>query len=243
MLQSSRSTDTLTKTSDYKKMLASTNSMESMEKSQFNSSLDDTQSFDIYEAHNPNHILQLKNTTFVKKSASPEYSVPQNPNNNKAYNLAYRNEGFSQQPASNAVSLNTVVAEELPIIHHPGGLQSPQDDDGSPTSNSQYFNADTLPLRGFDRSDETLALKKELEREGRIHGPYGAPNHRGQPKLSFLMELRSKLPEPPPARNMPQTTFGQRRNIAGEFTLPVNLHGLQKKMASLTSPFERCVDR
>lgn len=90
--QSTRSTETLTKQSDYKKMLASTMSMESMEKSQFNSSLEDTQSFDIYEAHNPNNIIQLKHRTFNKKPASPEYSVPQNVGN-RPYNLAFRNEG------------------------------------------------------------------------------------------------------------------------------------------------------
>lgn len=119
-------------------------------KSQFNSSMEDNQSFDIYEAHNPNpNIIQLKHSSFMKKPASPEYSVPQN--NNRPYNLAYKNEGFKDNSNANsgAPSMNTVTTEEIPIIHHPGGLHSPLDDDTlSPTSDSQYFTSDTLPLRG-----------------------------------------------------------------------------------------------
>ncbi|XP_046962256.1 protein bark beetle [Vanessa cardui] len=213
---STRSTDTLTKGSDYRKMLASTTSMESMEKSQFNSSIEDNQSFDIYEAHNPNNIIQLKHSTFNRKPASPEYSVPQN-NNTRPFDLAYKNEGYRENSgASGAPSMNTVATEELPIIHHPGGLQSPQDDDTiSPRSETQYFTSDTLPLRGIDKSDDPLFMKRELEKEGKMYGPYGAPNHGGQPKLSFLMELRSKIPEQPQPGAIPTTTFGQ-RNIPDE---------------------------
>ncbi|KAL0880639.1 hypothetical protein ABMA27_001864 [Loxostege sticticalis] len=205
---SARSTDTLTKGSDYRKMLASTTSMESMEKSQFNSSLEDNQSFDIYEAHNPNaNVLPLKHSTFMKKPASPEYSVPQNNNRpydtqqsqpfdtnrqfEKPFDIAFRNDGYrdNSAPASEAPSVTT---EEMPIIHHPGGLTSPEDDTLSPTS-EQYYTSDTLPLR-----------RPEDGREGR--GGYG-------PKLSFLMELRSRMPEPPPPA-APPTTFGPRANIA-----------------------------
>ncbi|XP_049867990.1 protein bark beetle isoform X2 [Pectinophora gossypiella] len=212
---STRSTETLTKGSDYKKMLASTTSMESMEKSQFNSSMEDNQSFDIYEAHNPNaNVMPLKHSTFMKKPVTPEYSVPQN--NNKPFSLAYRNEGYRDNsgPASGAPSMNTVTTEELPIIHHPGGLQSPQDDDTLSPTSDQYYNSDTLPLRGLDK-DDTTALKRELEREGKIYG-YGEPSFGGQPKLSFLMELRSKMPEQPQPGAVPTTTFGQRRNIADQ---------------------------
>lgn len=205
LLQSARSTDTLTKTSDYRKMLASTTSMESMEKSQFNSSVEDNQSFDIYEAHNPNNVIQLKHSTFNKKPASPEYSVPQN----RDFDLAYKNEGYREN-SSVTPSMNTLATEELPIIHHPGGLQ--QLDIMSPQNETQYFNADTLPLRGVDKSDDPIFLKRELERDGKIYGPYGAPDHGGQPKLSFLMELRSKMPEPPP--QVSTSTFGQ-RNVPG----------------------------
>ncbi|KAJ2949950.1 hypothetical protein O0L34_g11275 [Tuta absoluta] len=210
---STRSTETLTKGSDYKKMLASTTSMESMEKSQFNSSMEDNQSFDIYEAHNPNaNVMPLKHSTFMKKPVTPEYSVPQNNNINKPFNLAYRNEGYRDNsgPVSGAPSMNTVTTEELPIIHHPGGLPPQDDDTLSPTSD-QYYNSDTLPLREKDN----MELKRELEREGKIYG-YGAPAFGGQPKLSFLMELRSKMPEQPQPGAMPTTTFGQRKNIADQ---------------------------
>lgn len=179
-------------------MLASTTSMESMEKSQFNSSIEDNQSFDIYEAHNPNNVIQLKHSTFNKNS--PEYSVPQN---TKGYNLGYKNEGYKENAASEAPS----ISEELPIIHHPGGLTSPDDDTLSPGSD-QYFTSDTLPLRRLD--EDQLVLKRELEKEGKIYGPYGTPNYGAQPKLSFLMELRSKMPEQPQPGAVPTTTFGQR---------------------------------
>ncbi|XP_068632960.1 protein bark beetle isoform X2 [Battus philenor] len=202
---STRSTDTLTKGSDYRKMLASTTSMESMEKSQFNSSIEDNQSFDIYEAHNPSNVIQLKHSTFNKKP-SPEYSVPQT---TKPYNLGYRNEGYKENIGVSETPISAMT-EELPIIHHPGGL-SPQDDTLSPSSDSQYFTSDTLPLRPLDSSDP-LALKKDLEREGKIYGPYGTPNYGTQPKLSFLMELRSKMPEQPQPGAMPTSTFGQRND-------------------------------
>lgn len=195
-------------------MLASTTSMESMEKSQFNSSIEDTQSFDIYEAHNPNaNIIPLKHSTFIKKPVSPEYSVPQN---NKL-NLSFRNEGYrdiSSGPGSEAPSISTVMTEEIPILHHPGGVRSHDDDTLSPISDSQYFNSDTLPLRNLDRSDEALAFKRELENEGK---EYGSSNYGGQPKLSFLMELRSRMPDQPHVGAVPTTTFGQRNNVAGKF--------------------------
>lgn len=50
MTPSQKSSPTLTK--DYKKMM--NGSLDSMDKSQYNSSIDETQSYDIYEAHNPN---------------------------------------------------------------------------------------------------------------------------------------------------------------------------------------------
>lgn len=193
-------------------MLASTVSMESMEKSQFNSSMEDTQSFDIYEAHNPNpNVMPLKHSTFVKKPITPEYSIPQS---TRPYDLAYKNEGYRDNSghASDAPSINTVMTEEIPIIHHPGGIR-PDDDAFLPT-NDQYFNSNTLPLRNLEQSDDTLDLKRDLEREGKM---YGAPNFGAQPKLSFLMELRSRMPEQPQAGSIPATTFGQRNSGSGKF--------------------------
>lgn len=61
--------------------------------------------------------------------------------------------------------MNTVATEELPIIHHPGGLT---DDIMSPNDTSPYFTSDTLPLR--ERSDDPIAMKRELEKEGKMYG-------------------------------------------------------------------------
>lgn len=187
--------------------------MESMEKSQFNSSLDDNQSYDIYEAHNPNtNVMPLTHSTFVKKPTTPEYSIPQ-PSNNRPYNnLGFRNEGYKDNSGttSGAPSINTVATEEIPILHHPGGLRSPPDEYVlSPhNDNNQYFTSDTLPLRD---NDDTL------KRDRKMYGPYGAPanSYGAQPKLSFLMELRSKMPEQPQPGAIPATTFGQRNNNSG----------------------------
>lgn len=178
--------------------------MESMEKSQFNSSIEDNQSFDIYEAHNPSNIIQLKHSTFNKKP-TPEYSVPET----RPYNLGYRNEGYKENPGIIETPIGTT--EELPIIHHPGGLTSPDDETLSP--DTQYFTSDTLPLRPLN--SDPLALKRELEKEGKIYGPYGTPDYGAQPKLSFLMELRSKMPEQPQPGAVPTTTFGQRTDTPG----------------------------
>jgi len=87
VLQSQRSSPTLTKGSDYKKMM--NGSFDSMDKSQFNSSVEDNQSYDIYEAHNPNATVRNFNgysSTFPAKSSSAAL--------NPSFDLAYRNEGF-----------------------------------------------------------------------------------------------------------------------------------------------------
>ncbi|XP_063235879.1 protein bark beetle isoform X2 [Bacillus rossius redtenbacheri] len=82
---SNRSSPTLTKTSDYKKM---NGSMDSMDKSQFNSSVEDNRSYDIYEAHNPNASAATFNfASDLTPTPSSEAASP-------GFNLAYRNAGF-----------------------------------------------------------------------------------------------------------------------------------------------------
>lgn len=68
---SQKSSPTLMK--DYKKMM--NGSLDSMEKCQYNSSIDETQSYDIYEAHNP--------------SLSSRWDRPR-----PSFDLAYQNKGF-----------------------------------------------------------------------------------------------------------------------------------------------------
>uniref|UniRef100_A0A1V1FT29 Putative CTL17 isoform B n=1 Tax=Reticulitermes speratus TaxID=60591 RepID=A0A1V1FT29_9NEOP len=107
---SQRSSPTLTKGSDYKKMM--NGSFDSMDKSQFNSSVEDNHSYDIYEAHNPNAAAQNfsgYSSTFPTKSTSEAL--------NPSFDLAYRNEGFKDtstfsssrdnwQPSTNASEYN-----------------------------------------------------------------------------------------------------------------------------------------
>ncbi|XP_014255547.1 protein bark beetle [Cimex lectularius] len=66
---STQSSPTLNKNSEYKKM---SGSVDSIEKSQFNSSNEDTQSYDIYEAHNPTTTEAI----------------------NPGFDLSFRNQGF-----------------------------------------------------------------------------------------------------------------------------------------------------
>lgn len=86
-LQSQRSSPTLTKGSDYKKMM--NGSFDSMDKSQFNSSVEDNHSYDIYEAHNPNAAARNFNGY---SSAIPTKSTSEALN--PSFDLAYKNEGF-----------------------------------------------------------------------------------------------------------------------------------------------------
>lgn len=136
---SSRSTDTLTK-----KMI-SNGSIDSMEKSAYNSSIEDNQSYDIYEAHNPNPSSFAYNQQ-VTYSKSPvkyqtQYSAPAN------YDaLAFKNEGFRDNSTfatnSRAESVQeSTVNDETPIIHS----QEPTNTTSFPPS--EYYKTDTLPLR------------------------------------------------------------------------------------------------
>nr|CAD7425800.1 unnamed protein product [Timema monikensis] len=82
---SQRSSPSLTtKASDYKKM---NGSIDSMDKSQFNSSVEDNRSYDIYEAHNPN---ASSATTFTYATDFPPSEDTANPD----FRLAYKNAGF-----------------------------------------------------------------------------------------------------------------------------------------------------
>nr|XP_022906031.1 protein bark beetle isoform X1 [Onthophagus taurus] len=177
---STRSTDTLTKNSDYKKMI-SEGSIDSMEKSAYTSTIDDNQSYEIYAAHNPN-------TSFnqVYKPETNQYAQPQ-------FNLAFKNEGFKDNStfASNSNYQSRAESvqdgntnEETPIIHS----QDPQTMSYPP---SEYYTTDTLPL-----SDSSGSSLKNRKNDSNIYT---------QPKINYLEELnkklpkqREKLPDPPP---------------------------------------------
>lgn len=157
---------------------------------------------------------------------------------NPVFDLSFKNEGFrdvSTLPSHNP-SINTLLTEETPIIHHREGASTSnnnhysEDERLTPHSDFQYYNSDTLPLRGhMGKSDDTLDLKKEVEHDNK-YGQYGAPMFGEQPKLSFLKELKHRIPEPPANVSTPQSSFGQRKNIAGKYC---NITYIQIKMQAL----------
>lgn len=201
--------------------------MDSVEKSQFNSSLDDNQSYDVYEAHNPNPMTAkpIQHSSF--KRESPKYSLPIT-NSNPMFNLSFRNDGFKDTtlPSQNP-SMNTLLTEETPIIHHREGDFSQDttfrdEDTMTPHSDLQYYNSDTLPLRSnIGKSDDTLDIKQEIDDDNKYmyNNHYGTPMYGEQPKLSFLKELKHRMPEAPPKPQVQPTSFGQRKNIAGKIVL------------------------
>lgn len=169
IFQSTRSTDTLTKNSDYKKMV-SNGSIDSMEKSTYTSSIEDNQSYDIYEAHNPNPSGFAYNQYHKSPSKfdSQKYNLP-----TSTYDLAFKNEGFRDNStfASNSRAEST-VNEEVPIIQSETATNSSYPP-------SEYYNTDTLPL-----SDSSTFLKQDSN-------GYAF----NKPDNQFLAELKSRVPQ------------------------------------------------
>lgn len=172
-----------------------------MEKS-YNSSIDDNQSYDVYEANNPTPSGFSYNTTMqsMKKSLPTydnHYAQP--------FNLAYRNEGFKDNStfASNSnyqsraeSNENTMITDETPIIT-PGNVQNLMS-----YPPSEYFTTDTLPLS--EKSSSTITDQQSDKYNGN----------------NFLKELKQKLPSvnngnlptPPP---IPKIKPSQQENNFG----------------------------
>lgn len=169
-------------------------SVDSMEKSVYNSSLDDNQSYDIYEAHNPNPSAFAYNPT-IEYHKSPsrfenQYAKPSN------YELAFKNEGFRDNStfASNSnyqSRADSVQDEETPIMQENGNnnVSYPP---------SEYYTTDTLPLNS-GKSDSTLELKKGIIEEKNTRN-YDPIYSRDRPNPNLLQELKNKLPRSLPTR-------------------------------------------
>ncbi|KAF5303544.1 hypothetical protein FQR65_LT08145 [Abscondita terminalis] len=185
---STRSTDTLTKNSDYKKM--DNSSIDSIEKSTYDSSIEDNQSYDIYETHNPNPPAFLYNPTIEYHKSPLRYG--QQPSND--YNLAFKNEGFRDNSTFGSTNTSNYqsripsaqeqpITDETPIINRDNGKIT-----STPTYD--YFNSDTLPLStksDLQKSDTTIDSNNDYREYG---GAYATE----KPNLNFLKELKSKVP-------------------------------------------------
>ncbi|CAG9761945.1 unnamed protein product [Ceutorhynchus assimilis] len=159
---STRSTDTLTKTSDYKKIM-SNSSIDSMEKSAYNSSIEDDTSY-AYESHNPNPSFAYNAPVEYHKSPT-KYENPYAKPGANAFDLAFKNEGFKD---------NSTFASNSNYQSHAGSGQDESSNDETPIITpyaskqvasyppSEYYTTDTLPLHEANTS-RPLGLMQELK--------------------------------------------------------------------------------
>lgn len=178
-------------------------SIDSIEKSTYSSSLDDNQSYEVYEPNNPNPQSFSYNPTIeYHKSPSKfdsQYAKP------STFDLAYKNEGFRDTSTfatnsnyqSAAESVQDDSTEESPIMN--------TESEGISFPPSEYYNNDTLPLRS-DKSDSTLDLKKDIED---YNNGYNPSYSRDRPPRSFLEELKNKLPQKPPTPPKRSPTYSE----------------------------------
>ncbi|XP_043270872.1 protein bark beetle isoform X2 [Venturia canescens] len=148
-----QSTDTLNSRSlDYKKMMSG-GSIDSMDKSQLNSSMEDNQSYDVYEAHNPRY----SPSTSDFKAAVEKYPVTNA--DNPVFDLAYRNEGFRNH--STFTSRNT---SNWPSVAN--SEVAPDEVRSERINESEYMNnnASTLPLNtSLAMTDSITELKRDID--------------------------------------------------------------------------------
>lgn len=194
-------------------------SIDSMEKS-YSSSLDDNQSYDVYESRNPNPSSFSYNPT-IEYHKSParyenQYAKP------TTLDLAFKNEGFRDNSTfatnsnyqSRAESVQDDSTEESPIMN--------TESEGVSYPPSEYFNTDTLPLRS-DKSDSTLDLKRGIEESNQDYEPAYT---RERPNYNLVnQELKSRLQKPPtPPRKYSPTYSEQLENL--NYTPDYNTVGL-----------------
>lgn len=128
-------------------------SIDSMDKSQLNSSMEDNQSYDVYEAHNPRY----SPSTSDFKSTVQKYAAPHS-GDNPVFDLTYRNEGFKNHSTFTSRGTNDwplestreTIADETPAV--------------DATNESYLNNASTLPLNSsLALTDSISELKRDIE--------------------------------------------------------------------------------
>ncbi|XP_031785209.1 protein bark beetle isoform X2 [Nasonia vitripennis] len=146
-----QSTDTLNSRSlDYKKM-SNGGSLDSMDKSQLNSSLEDNQCYDVYEAHNPRYSPGTSSGVTGQKFAG----------DNPAYDLTYRNEGFRNHSTFTSRN-NSAWQSEANSVAAPEELATPSSEHVD-VSSGYLHNVSTLPLNSsLGTSDSISELKRDL---------------------------------------------------------------------------------
>ncbi|XP_046609560.1 protein bark beetle isoform X2 [Neodiprion virginianus] len=168
-MQAKQSTDTLNSRSlDYKKMMNS-GSIDSMDKSQLNSSMEDNQSYDVYEAHNPRYSPRATNAAEFKANNPPKYH-PTARSVNPAFDLSYRNEGFRNHSTFTVPDQNGWPSTGN--VEPPA--DTPEDSPSEPMNELSYLNnASTLPLNSSLATTDSISdMKRELEATP-AHSPTG----------------------------------------------------------------------
>ncbi|KAJ8673362.1 hypothetical protein QAD02_004624 [Eretmocerus hayati] len=146
-----QSTDTLNSRSlDYKKM-SNGGSLDSMDKSQLNSSMEDNHCYDVYEAHNPRYSPGTSSGLPTHKFAG----------DNPAYDLTYRNEGFRNHSTFTSRN-NSAWQSEANSIAAPEDIPTPTSERVN-ASSGYLNNVSTLPLSAsLGTNDSISELKRDL---------------------------------------------------------------------------------
>lgn len=145
-------------------------SLDSMDKSQLNSSIEDNQSYDVYEAHNPRY----SPSTSDFKSTAQKYGAAQSIDN-PVFDLAYRNEGFRNHSTFAArngnVAAASAAASNWPL--QPNVQSTSVDESPTVYPNSSYFNnTSTLPLHSsLALTDSISELKRDIEASSAAYDP------------------------------------------------------------------------
>ncbi|XP_018046380.1 PREDICTED: protein bark beetle [Atta colombica] len=209
------STDTLN--SNYKRMLNG-GSLDSMDKSQLNSSIEDNQSYDVYEAHNPRY----SPSTNDFKNTVQKYGAAQSVDN-PVFDLAYRNEGFRNH--STFAARNGTAAAVTSNWSSPPNIQSTSVDE-SPTvyanneSSSYLNNTSTLPLHSsIALTDSMIELKRDIEASSGVYDPIDylkppydsttlTPSQASEPVPEYASDFQPPIPPHPyhyEAENRPRS--------------------------------------
>lgn len=137
-------------------------SLDSMDKSQLNSSIEDNQSYDVYEAHN----LRYSPSTSDFKNTAHKHGAAQTVDN-PVFDLAYRNEGFRNHSTFTARDTAAAVASNWPSqpnVQSTSIDESPTTVDLNNESSSYFNNTSTLPLHSsLVLTDSMSELKRNIE--------------------------------------------------------------------------------
>lgn len=168
-------------------------SIDSMDKSQLNSSMEDNQSYDVYEAHNPRYSPGTSTTTTAEFKGNTNNIQKYNPTarpGNSGFDLSYRNEGFRNH--------STFAARDDNGWPSTGNMEAvtttPDHSPSEPMNELSYLNnTSTLPLNSSLATTDSISdMKRELEASAY------SPNGGYPPSITYDTEPLTPGSEPVP---------------------------------------------